>query len=75
MKSNKVLIGRVVVGKKGTITFLITLDLGAPTTALWYWTITSATNGYTGLHGSGKQTVGNFESSPATFALAGTVSR
>jgi hypothetical protein len=74
-RGNKVLIRRVVAGKKGTITFLITLDLRAPTTALGHWRITSATNGYKGLHGNGKQTIDNFDASPATFALAGAVSQ
>jgi hypothetical protein len=74
VKGNKVLIRRVVVGKNGTITFLITLDMTAPS-ALGHWTITSATRSYHGLHGSGDQTVDDFQSSPATFALAGTVSR
>jgi hypothetical protein len=75
VKGSKVLIRRVVVGKKGMITFLVTLDTSGPSTALGLWTITSATKSYEGLHGSGKQTVDNFESSPATFALAGTVSQ
>ncbi len=75
VKGNKVLIRRVVVGKNGMITFLVTLNVSAPSTALGRWTITSATKSYEGLHGSGKQTVDNFESSPATFALAGTVTQ
>ena len=75
VKGNKVLIRRVVVGKKGMITFLVTLDMSAPSTALGHWTITSATESYHGLHGAGKQTEDNFQSSPATFALAGTVSQ
>ena len=74
VKGDKMLIRRVVVGKKGIITFLVTLDMSAPS-ALGHWTITSATKSYDGLHGSGKQTVDNFQSSPATFALAGTVSQ
>ena len=73
VKGNKVLIRRVVVGKKGMITFFVTLDTSAPSTALGHWTITSATKSYEGLHGSGKQTVDDFESSPSTFA--GTVSQ
>lgn len=74
MKGSKVLIRRVVVGKHGKITFLITLDTSAPS-ALGRWTITSGTKSYESLHGNGKQTVDNFQSSPATFALAGTVSQ
>jgi hypothetical protein len=57
------------------ITFLVTVDTSAPSTVRGQWTITSATKSYEGLHGSGQQTVDDFESSPATFALAGTVSR
>ena len=75
VNGDKVLIRRVVVGRKGMITFLVTLDMTAPSTALGRWTITSGTKSYEGLHGNGKQTVDDFESSPATFALAGTVSR
>jgi hypothetical protein len=74
-KGHKVLIRRVVAGKNGRITFLITLDMNAPPPALGKWTITSASGSYKGLHGSGQQTVDDFQSSPATFALAGTVSR
>jgi hypothetical protein len=74
VKGSKVLIRRVVVGKKRIITFLVTLDMGAPST-LGHWRITSATKSYEGLHGGGRQTVDDFESSPATFALAGTVSK
>ena len=68
-KGNKVLIRRVVVGKDGTITFLITLYSGVQR-----WTITSATKSYKGLRGSGAQTMDNTGSTPATFTLAGTVS-
>jgi hypothetical protein len=75
VKGDKVLIRRVVAGKNGRITFLITLDMNAPPPALGKWTITSATRSYKGLHGRGQQTVDDFESSPATFALAGMVSR
>jgi hypothetical protein len=69
-KGNKLLFRRVVVGKDGTITFLITLYGVAP----GRWTITSATKSYMGLHGSGAQTADNAGSTPATFTLAGTVS-
>ncbi len=70
---DKILIRRVAVGKKGTITFLITLYQSA--SAPGKWTITSATRTYTGLHGSGAQVVDNYTSTPATFVLAGTVSQ
>ena len=75
VKGSKVLIRRVVVGKKGMIVFLVTLDMSGPPNAPGQWTITSATKSYEGMHGRGKQTVDDFGSSPATFALAGTVSR
>ena len=70
---DKILIRRVAVGKKGTITFLITLYQSA--SAPGKWTITSATRTYTGLHGSGAQVVDNYTSTPATFVLAGSVSQ
>jgi hypothetical protein len=73
VKGNKVLIRRVVVGKKGTITFLITLYQSA--SAPGKWTITSTTRTYKGLHGNGTQVVDNYTSTPATFVLAGTVSQ
>jgi hypothetical protein len=75
VNGSEILIRRVAVGKRGMITFRIKLDMNAPSTALGEWTITSATRSYEGLHGSGKQIVDEFESSPATFALAGTVSQ
>lgn len=73
VKGNEVLIRRVVVGKKGTITFLITLDQFA--SAPGKWTITSTTRTYTGLHGNGTQVVDNYTTTPATFVLAGIVSQ
>lgn len=74
-KGHKVLVRRVVAGKKGMITFVVTLDMSAPVGSLGDWTITSGTQGYAGMHGSGKQTVDDYTSSPANFALAGTVSQ
>ncbi len=67
------MIRRVVVGKRGTITFVITLNMTASGPGVWK--ITSGTNSYKGLHGTGKQVVDNFASTPATFALAGSVSQ
>ena len=49
--------------------------MSAPVGSLGDWTITSGTRGCAGLHGSGKQTVDDYTSSPANFALAGTVSQ
>jgi hypothetical protein len=60
------------VGTKGTITFVITIDLATGSSA---WTITSCTKSYLGLHGKGTLTVDNFESDPYTFVMKGTVSR
>ena len=72
VKGNTALIRRVAVGKKGTITFLITINLS---TGSEPWTITSATKSYEGLHGAGTESVDNYDDSPATFALEGTVSQ
>ena len=67
------LIRRVVTGARGTITFVIRINLasggGEP------WTITSGTKTYAKLHGRGHQVVDNFAGSPATFVLKGTVSQ
>jgi Sigma-70, region 4 len=57
----------------GTITFVITINTvnggGEP------WTITSGTKSYANLHGQGFQVVDNYQGSPATFVLKGTVSQ
>jgi len=67
------LIRRVVTGAKGTITFVITINLtgggGEP------WKIMSGTKTYTTLHGRGYQVVDNYSGTPATFVLKGTVSQ
>ena len=42
----------VTVGKKGTITYRVKIDMKAATSR---WTITSGTKRYTGLHGSGTE--------------------
>ena len=62
----------VTVGTKGTITFVITIDLSTGSSA---WTITSGTKSYAGLRGKGTLTVDNYESNPYTFVMKGTVSR
>jgi hypothetical protein len=67
----KAIIRRVVNGAKGTITFMIRIDMvsgGEP------WTITSGTKTYAKLHGRGNEVVDNYAGSPATFVLKGTVS-
>jgi len=67
------IIRRVITSGKGTITFVITINLssggGEP------WRITSGTGTYTNLHGRGYQVVDNYAGSPATFVLKGTVSQ
>jgi hypothetical protein len=65
------IVRRVVTGAKGTITFVIRIDLvsgGEP------WTITSGTRTYAKIHGRGNEVVDNYAGSPATFVLKGTVS-
>jgi hypothetical protein len=69
---NTALIRRVVVGRKGTITFLITIDL---VTGAEPWSVRSGSRLYRGLHGKGRQVVDDFSSTPATFVMKGTVSR
>jgi len=69
---NKALIRRVVAGKKGTITFLITIDLK---TGAEPWSVTSGSRAYRGLRGDGRQVVDNFSATPATFVMKGTISR
>ena len=69
---NTALIRRVVAGQKGTITFLITINLstgGEP------WSVTSGSKAYRGLRGKGRQVVDNFSATPATFVMKGTISR
>lgn len=68
-----VLIRRVVTGANGTITFVITINTnnGGPAP----WTITSGTETYANLHGHGFQVVDNYQDSPATFVLKGTVAQ
>jgi hypothetical protein len=68
-----ILIRRVVVGTKGTITFVITINtVGGGGEQ---WTITSGTRAYAKLHGKGLQVVDNYDGDPATFVLKGTVSQ
>ena len=69
---NTARIRRVLVGKKGTITFLITINLS---TGAEPWSITSGTKAYKGLHGKGRQVVDKFDATPAMFVMKGTVSR
>jgi hypothetical protein len=65
-------IRRVITGAKGTITLVITIpQVGAGGER---WTITSGTKTYAKLHGHGLQVVDNYQATPATFVLKGTVS-
>jgi len=73
VKGSTATLRRVTVGARGTITFRITIHLGGSSPETW--TITSATRAYKGLHGHGRETVDNFDDTPATFVLQGTVAR
>ena len=66
------IVRRVVTGAKGTITFLITIDL---TTGREPWMITSGTKAYKKLHGRGYEVVDNYAGNPGTYVLKGTVSQ
>jgi hypothetical protein len=72
VKGSTALIRRVAVAKKGTITFLIRINL---TTGSAPWTITSGTKTYKGLHGKGTEVVDKYYTTPAIFVLKGTVSQ
>ena len=63
---------RVAVGKNGTITIRITINLN---TGSEPWQIVTATKSYKGLHGKGTQVVDTWYASPATFVMKGAVSR
>jgi hypothetical protein len=63
----------VLVGRKGTITVMITIHLGIESPPPW--TITSGTDGYADLHGRGTLTVDNYQANPYTFVLEGSVAR
>ena len=65
------IIRRVVTGAKGTITFVIRIDMVSGREP---WTITSGTKTYAKLHGRGNEVVDNYSGSPATFVLKGSVS-
>jgi hypothetical protein len=71
--ANTALIRRVVVGRKGTIAFLIRINLGSGSVPSW--SVKSGSGAYRGLHGKGREVVDNFSSVPATFVMKGTVSK
>ena len=64
------IIRRVVTGAKGTITFVIRIDLVSGSEP---WTITSGTETYAKLHGRGNEVVDNYSGRPETFVLKGSV--
>jgi uncharacterized low-complexity protein len=68
---NEALIRRVVVGRRGTIAFVIAINLS---TGAEPWAMKSGTRAYQGLRGSGRQVVDNWASTPATFVMKGMVS-
>jgi hypothetical protein len=63
---------RVTVGEKGTIVFLIVINLKSGSEP---WTVISGTKAYDGLRGRGTEVVDNYADTPATFVMKGTVSR
>lgn len=71
-KGMKALVRRVAVGRNGTITFLITIDMN---TGSETWTIGSASKRYKGLSGKGKEVIDDWSSKPAKYVLTGTVSQ
>jgi hypothetical protein len=70
-KGNTAVVRRVAVGKTGTITFVITINLS---TGAEPWTIASGTKAYRGLHGNGKQVLDAWYDTPAKFVMKGAVS-
>jgi hypothetical protein len=69
-KGNIAVVRRVAAGKKGTITFVITINLS---TEAEPWTIASGTKAYRGLHGKGRQIFDAWYKTPAIFVMKGTV--
>ena len=69
--ANTAFVRRVVVGREGTIAFLIRISLGAGGEPSW--SVKSASGAYRGLHGKGQEVVDNFSSTPARFVMKGTV--
>lgn len=65
-------IRKVINGAKGTITLMVKIpQVGGGGEQ---FTITSGTGAYAKLHGHGLQVVDNYQATPATFVLKGTVS-
>jgi hypothetical protein len=70
-KNSTLAVRRVMVGKKGTITFVILFHPAARRT----WTIVSGTKTYKGLHGKGTEGGGVTDFSTLDVTLRGTVCR
>jgi hypothetical protein len=62
---------RRVVGRKGPITFAITIDFG---TGAEPWSVRSGSKAYRRLHARRRQVVDDFSSTPARFVMKGLVS-
>jgi hypothetical protein len=69
-KGNLATVRRVAVGSRGTITFVIKVNV---LTGEETWTIASATKAYRGLHGTGRQVIDAYYKTPARFVMKGTV--
>jgi hypothetical protein len=69
-KPATVLIRRVMVGKKGTFSLLLTIYKAR---GLKLWTITSGTRAYAGLHGKGTEDSAVFTGDNGDFSLTGNV--
>ena len=71
-RGNIAVIRRVAIGRRGAISFVITINMA---TGAEPWTIASGTKAYRGLHGKGKQVLDAWYNTPATFVMKGTVSQ
>ena len=69
-KPATVLIRRVMVGKKGTFSLLLTIYKAR---GVKLWTITSGTRSYAGLHGKGTEDSAVFTGDSGDFSLTGSV--
>jgi hypothetical protein len=72
VKPTTVLLRHVLVGKKGTINLLVTIDISGGTKL---WKIISGTKAYKGLHGKGTEDSAIFTGDKAVLTLTGTVFR
>jgi len=72
VKPTTVLLRHVMVGKKGRINLLVTIDIARGTKL---WTITSGTKAYKGLHGKGTEDSAIFTGDKTVLTLTGKVFR